>query len=501
MWLVLWLASGSDVEPEDGSHNVGSDAAAMPVPSTADVPHRLLVADGSPPTSGLGGFLLRDASGTPLVDCDYWLAAEGGGLTRPPPERVRSTDGNGAWLALASETGPGRRWLVMSPHSACFIEQELPEEVASATQPLSIVVPMAKARCTCIGLPPGAQWRAHAYPLAAMDSVQTLQFSRTVAGKAGMPPLRVTQWHLDLGSTTGDGALELESVEGTVFEIAFFAAGHRLSGSMQRGAVPSGFIATAVGVERGFLLRIEEGSVPESCSGQFVVDDGSRRMSDVLPMSGAFVSTQGLGDEASVSVRRDDGATCTIRVGLPDAERLGLVTLPATGFVPPLVLQTEKDLVGLLLVFADGSGVRQVPASRHVPADHEVLIRRADGQQVATQVLQAVRQRIVVAADGNVGEVDTAGLVSWGRSQSRRIRPSQVWTLPPLTKSLHVSISVGLPPSTSVPLGSWIDLRDLECAPDAELDVIVNLQLAVCRMNASAVTPSGLVPLPVRILE
>jgi hypothetical protein len=71
------------------------------------------------------GHLRLGSSGSPIADIAYWLADDQHQNDPPAPEAVRRSSAEGAWFALSAEVRRGGRWLVVEPHPACTLVQEL----------------------------------------------------------------------------------------------------------------------------------------------------------------------------------------------------------------------------------------------------------------------------------------------------------------------------------------------------------------------------------------
>lgn len=441
---------------------------------------------------GLHGILLRDLNGTPIVGCTYWVASAEDWWKRPTEEQLRRTGPAGQWHA-EPERPNASLWLAVSPHASCVVVQELPPALFESEELIELRLPIATVSIAFLGLPTGANWSAHAYPLRDRDANQSLVHTWTRAHRGRLPPLRCRQEHSSIGPASGSSGLQIDLIEGANLEFVFFAEGFRIDATVQRIVVPNHVVVQALGPQRGFVLRVEDAD-PSIAHGRYVVVDGDRRVFGAIPSTGAFVASAALGDRAVLSVRRFDGARAAVDILPRECERVGSMTVPASIFVPPLVLQSEKRLVGILERNQDGRVGRILLDERYLHADQEVLFDLANGRQVVAPPKTGVVQRLAIAADGQAGDLDASGRVAWGAWGKRRIAPSRLWDLPPGTRSVNVSVAVR---SAADPEATTqIELFERSCEPLSELDLVLTPQLSTVWVSGAADTGSGLVPLP-----
>lgn len=447
------------------------------------------------------GLLHRDPHGSPIADCEYWLAVDATAIARPEAARIRRSTAAGEWFVTPEEAQHGYRFFVVEPHPVCTVVQELPGIPAAGEEPPTIVVPLATVSFRCLGLPARASWRVHTYPLESPAGPQQLQTTSTLMVSRGLPPLQVFLRHWGTEVRHGAATLELVAIAGMSMEVAFSAPGFELDRPMQRSTLPAAFVANANRVLRGFHLAMDAHAEPGEGDAVFVVEDGVQRRFGRIEGGQGFVATEGLGEELLVSVRRSDGAKAALRVATADAERRTLVSIPGSSFTAALRLYSDLRLVGLLTEFDDDSIVRHVVDAGFRQADANVLVTLAEGAQAATYVVGTVRRRIAVGEDGRAGYVDDAGSVAWGRFERRAVQPDALWQLPAGTTQVHLVVSVGLVGVSALGGGAWLDLPGVQVAPDRAIGVVVTPQLGVTRLDGSAVTGSGLVPLPSRVLD
>lgn len=441
---------------------------------------------------GIRGVLLRDMQGTPLAACTYWVATTPEWWQRPTEDRLRRTGPDGEWHA-ESESPSASLWLAVSPNASCVLVQELPPSVFESTEPLQLRMPIASVDIACLGLPIGVNWSAHAYPLRDRDATQSLVHTWTRPHRSRLPPLRCRQEHSSVGPAAGSSELHIESIEGTNLELVFFADGFRIDAPVQRVVVPSRVAVQALGPQRGFVLRLESAD-PSLAHGRYVVVDGDRQVFGPLPSTGAFVASDTLGDRAVLSVRRVDGARASVDVLPRECERIGSMTVPSSAFVLPLLLHSEKRLVGILERNQGGRVVRVVLDGPHQRADREVLFELGNGYQVVSPPRAGIVQRLAIAADGQAGDLDASGRVAWGLVVKRRVAPSRLWDLPPGTRSVNLSVAVR---SAADPEATTqIEIFERSCEPLSELDLVLTPQLSRVWLSGAAVTEAGLVPLP-----
>ncbi len=363
------------------------------------------------------------------------------------------------------------------------------------------MLPLATATCRCLGLPEGVAWGVHTYPLLDLGGEASQVATTEIASNQGLPPLRVLRRHFGLRARHGGETLEVVSLAGLPLEVGFWATNYLLDRPMQRAVMPAAFFANATRPQRGFQIAVVDSVESPQGRACFVADDGQRRSFGPIVAGLGFVASAGLGDALQLTVRRTDGARATLRLDAREAERLGRVEVPAAHFTPPIRLRADPPLVGLLTERADGGVVLHIPDATYRLASANVLLTLVDGSQVATAVEGEVRRRIGVGQDGRAGHVVDAGAVVWGPFARRLVRPDVLWQLPAGTSKVHLVVRVGLPIASEQAQVVQVEWFEKEVAPDQSVEVMVTPQLAVTRLAASAETPSGLVPLPERIVD
>jgi hypothetical protein len=189
-----------------------------------------------------------------------------------------------------------------------------------------------------------------------------------------------------------------------------------------------------------------------------------------------------------------------MRPGFVGCAVIGFVSVSDAQFDRPSLIRTEVSLAGMLTELADGLVLRHTADSRHRLADSNVIAILADGTQAASAVVGTVRRRIAVAKDGRAGHVDSDGNLVWGRSQKLIIRPDQLWQLPAGTQRVQVIIGVCLRASGPQAESPRIELFDLECAPDQQVEFMMTSELVEAHVDGSATSASGLDALPRRLL-